>query len=437
LKLREHLDKGIWAIADKGILLLYGFAVMVIVIGALPADEWGAFNVYQSIFLIICFIADSIFLQPMVKFASEHEAEVEEALGASFILYIACLAVCGLICFGMTNFLSTLLNSKVLATLLPLLPIALALHLFRNVGIRYLQVFYRIKHIFWIDLAFFGSIISISLYQASQGKLTTAEDFVKINIVGGTLSSIVAFLLAQKGFRKMPLLNVPKDEYGKLLSFAKFQAGTSIMQQLMMWSDNLIISIYYSPAEVAIYATAKTFYRLFDAVREGATLLIVPVASRLHSGGDKKQLSHLVEQLLFLAFAVLIPMTLVLVLGSDKLMSIFKYDVKFPGVGSVFQILIMSGFVLPLSLVATNVLIGMGKAKGLFLSMMGGTIVFFGLNRILVPSMASTGAAIAVLASIAAIGIFSYASMRHELKISMAGVMRNAKDIKDLLKSKP
>jgi O-antigen/teichoic acid export membrane protein len=189
LKLRDHLDKGIWAVADKGLLLLYGFAVIVIVVTTIPDTEWGAFNLYQSIFLIICFIADSVFLQPMVKFASEHEAEIGDALGASFILYVGSLAIGGLLCFATTNFLAGLFNSRELLELLPWLPILLIGHIFRNVGIRYLQALYRIKAIFWVDLAFFGSIIVLCVVAHQYGMLNSALDFVKINLIGGILSS--------------------------------------------------------------------------------------------------------------------------------------------------------------------------------------------------------------------------------------------------------
>src|SRR5579883_2994684 len=87
MKLSEHLDKGIWTVADKTLLLLYGFGVIVLVVNVIPAEEWGAFFLFQSIFLVLCVLADSIFLQPMVKFATEHEAEVQHVLAGGFNLY--------------------------------------------------------------------------------------------------------------------------------------------------------------------------------------------------------------------------------------------------------------------------------------------------------------------------------------------------------------
>jgi len=198
---------------------------------------------------------------------------------------------------------------------------------------------------------------------------------------------------------------------------------------VQQWADVLVVGVY-APAYVALYSAAKTLYRFFDAVREGATLLIVPVASRLHTAGDNEKLSALVEKLLLLAFAALVPISLILALGSDLLMSIF-YKNKFPGIVQVFQILILTGFTLPLALVSTNVLIGIGGVKGLFFSVLGGTIIFFTLNRLLVPQMAATGAALSVLASTTAIGVFAFIAMRRELRISVKGILGNIKSIRE------
>ncbi|MFI5264300.1 MAG: hypothetical protein ACHQM6_07285, partial [Candidatus Kapaibacterium sp.] len=382
MNLREHLDKGIWAIADKALLLLYGFAIIIVVIGVLPEAEWGAFSLFQSIFLIICVLSDSIFLQPMVKFASEHEAEVEEILAASFNLYSLVMLVAGAGFAIFADGCAKLFASTELGAMLPWLPLLLALNIFRNVGIRYLQINYRISSIFWVDLSFFGSITLITILAHSLGIFHTAMDFMQVNLLGGALSSIVAIIYSRKAFIAMPLLKVPRNEYGKLLSFAKYQAGTSALLTIQQWADVLVVGVY-APAYVALYSAAKTLYRFFDAVREGATLLIVPIASKLHTSGESEKLSALVEKLLFLAFAALVPISLVLALGSDMLMSIV-YKNKFPGIAQVFQILILTGFTLPLALVSTNVLIGIGRVKGLFFSVLGGTIIFFALNRLLV-----------------------------------------------------
>jgi len=363
----------------------------------------------------------------MVKFASEHKAEVEEILAASFNLYLLVLLVAGIGFAIFAGPVSTLFASPELGGMLIWLPLILALNIFRNVGIRYLQINYRISSIFFIDLAFFGSITLVTILANSLGVFHTAMDFLLINLIGGALSSIVAIIYSRKAFLAMPLLSVPRNEYRKLLSFAKFQAGTSALLTVQQWADVLVVGVY-APAYVALYSAAKTLYRFFDAVREGATLLIVPIASRLHTSGDSRRLSELVEKLLFLSFAALVPISLVLALGSDMLMNIF-YKGKFPGITQVFQILILTGFTLPLALVSTNVLIGIGRVKGLFLSVLGGTIIFFALNRLLVPQMEARGAALSVLVSTTAIGIFSFIAMRREFSITAAGIFKGVKGI--------
>src|SRR5438874_8403400 len=135
MNLSEHLDKGIWTIADKALLLLYGFAVIVFVANVLPGREWGAFALFQSGFLILCILADSIFLQPMVKFASEHEAEVDQMLAATTVLYSIFMFVFGFAFAAMNDSFAHIFKSPEQAIMLPLMPLLVALSLIRNIGI--------------------------------------------------------------------------------------------------------------------------------------------------------------------------------------------------------------------------------------------------------------------------------------------------------------
>jgi len=427
MKLSEHLNSGIWTVADKVLLLLYGFGVIVLVANVLPPSEFGAFSLFQSIFLILCVLADSIFLQPMVKFASEHEAEVPEVLAGSFNLYVSSMLVSGVAIAAFSEGLGSMFRSPELTRMMPLLPVFISLTLFRNVGIRYQQIFLRINAIFWIDLAFFGPVLILTVLANALGMFHTAMDFLILNLIGGALSSMVAIAFCARAFRTMPLLRVPKHEYGRMMSFAKFQAGTSALLTLQQWSDVLIVGLYYTPAEVAIYTAAKNLYRFLDAVREAATLLVVPLTSKLYTQGDSAGLSTLIEKMLFIAFALLVPVSLVLALGAFPLLHIL-YKGQYDAASTVFQILMLSGFTLPLSLIGTNALIGMGKARSLFLATLGAVATFFGLSYILAPMMASRGEALAVFISLTVLAFLQFFAMRSEVQLSARGIIRRASD---------
>jgi O-antigen/teichoic acid export membrane protein len=429
MKLSEHLDKGIWTILDKGLLLLYGFAVILVVANVINVDEWGAFGTFQSVFLILCVLSDSIFLQPMVKFASEHEAEVEEVLAASFNLYTGFLLITGIIIAALSGWLAIVYKSNELAQMFLLMPVLVSLHLFRNVGIRYLQVSYRIKAIFWVDLGLFGSVIVMAVVAGSMGIFKNAYQFMVMNMIGGAISSITALILGWKGFRHMPIFKVPKGEYGRLLEFAKYQAGTSALLTLQQWGDVLIVGLFWTPAEVGIFYAAKTIYRFLDAVREGATLLIVPMSSKLYTAKEHLSLRALVEKLLLLGFGGLIPVSIGLIVLSSPIFHIL-YKGKYDAASPIFQVMMLSGFTLPLSLIGTNVLIGIGKAKSLFLSTLGATLIFFIMSFALVPFMKSMGAALAVFVSMTALGTFTYFAMRSELEIRATTMISHAKEAK-------
>jgi O-antigen/teichoic acid export membrane protein len=435
VKLSDNLDKGIWTIADKTLLLLYGFGVIVLVINVLPSEEWGAFSLFQSIFLILCVLSDSIFLQPMVKFASEHEAEVPHVLAGSFNLYTATILLTGVIFAMLSASLAHVFTSPELGAMLPLLPALLVLNIFRNVGIRYLQIFLKIHAIFWVDLAFFGSILILTVLANALGLFHTAIDFLYLNMIGGALSSLVAIVFCSTAFFRMPLFRVPRHEYGRMLSFAKFQAGTSALLTLQQWSDVLIVGVFYTPSEVAVYNAAKTIYRFLDAVREGATLLVVPVTSKLYTQRDFAGLSALLEKLLFVAFAALVPISFVLALGANIIFHIL-YKGQYDAGATVFQIMILSGFTLPLSLIGTNALIGMGKAKSLFLATIGAVATFFAASYLLTPLMASRGEALAVFISMTVLAFLQFFAMRSEIDLSARGIMRRAGEARQFVRER-
>ncbi len=429
MNLSEHLDKGIWTIADKTLLLLYGFGVIVLVVNVLPLREYGVFVMFQSIFLILCVLGDSIFLQPMVKFATEHEAEVRHVLAGGFNLYTIGILAAGIICAALAPKFSIIFTSPELGIMLPYLPYLIALSIFRNVGIRYLQIDLRINAIFWIDLTFFGSILILAVLADAFNLFHTATDFMFINMMGATLSSVVAWFFCGRAFWDMPLLRVPRHEYRKMFSFAKFQAGTSALLTLHQWSDVLIVGFYFSPPVVAIYGAAKTIYRFLDALREGATLLIVPMTSRLYSERDYDGLSALLEKLLFGGFAILVPMSLVLAAGAPLIFKILFHG-KYDAGAAVFQIMILAGFTMPLSLVGTNALIGMGKVKGLFLVTLASITTFFVASYLFAPRLGARGEALAILVSFTMLAVLQFFTMRRDLDLSARGIWGRAKDAK-------
>ncbi len=435
MNLSEHLDKGIWTIADKTLLLLYGFGVILLVVNVLPRTEWGAFSLFQSIFLILCVLADSIFLQPMVKFAAEHEAEVPHVLAGGFNLYTLTMVGCSLILAGLATPIATIFTSPELGTMLEFLPLFIVMSIFRNVGIRYLQIELQINAIFWVDLALFGSVLILTVLAGALGMFRTALDFMYLNIIGAALSSLVALIFCSKAFFSMPLFSVPRAEYARMFSFAKFQAGTSALLTLQQWSDVLIVGLFYNPSEVAVYNAAKTIYRFLDAVREGATLLIVPITSKLYTQRDFSGLSTLIEKLLFGAFALLVPVSLFLAVGAPFIFKVL-YHGQYDSGAVVFQIMILSGFTLPLALIGTNALIGMGKAKDLFLTTLGAVAIFFISSFVLAPRMASRGEALAVFISFTALAFLQFFAMRTELGLSARGIWRRAQDARKFVSSR-
>jgi O-antigen/teichoic acid export membrane protein len=162
---------------------------------------------------------------------------------------------------------------------------------------------------------------------------------------------------------------------------------------------------------------------------------VVPVTSKLYTQRDFAGLSALLEKLLFVAFAALVPISFVLALGANIIFHIL-YKGQYDAGATVFQIMILSGFTLPLSLIGTNALIGMGKAKSLFLATIGAVATFFAASYLLTPLMASRGEALAVFISMTVLAFLQFFAMRSEIDLSARGIMRRAGEARQFVRER-
>jgi len=159
------------------------------------------------------------------------------------------------------------------------------------------------------------------------------------------------------------------------------------------------------------------------------------MTSRLYTQRDFKGLSTLIEKLLFVGFAALVPLSFILAIGAPLLFHTL-YRGQYDAGAVVFQIMILSGFTLPLSLIGTNALIGMGKAKSLFMATLVSVATFFAASYVLVPIMASRGQALAVFISMTVLAFLQFFAMRSELDLSTKGIIRHAREARRFVASR-
>lgn len=396
MKLSDHLGKGLWGAADKGLPVIYGLGYVALVIRVLPEVELGNFALIQTIFLIVSGLATGFALHPLLKFASEERSDKSELIGTALSLYVLFIAICSIFAVLFREPFGRLLNSTALGDLLLYLPALLFASFIRNFTLVLLQTRLRIQHVFWTDAVHFLGAIALVYLWSKLNLFDSAYDLVVINLISLGSSSLVGLALSRG------LLDVswkPTAKYVKLFwNYGKFVFGGLLSYLFYSNADYFFLSAFTGPAQVGVYNAVKTFVRIFDTMQQVIQMFILPGASRLSSIGDSRALKALTEKAICFGTIALLPIFLLFVLFARPLMSVVS-DGRFVDAAPLLQLFGLLSFVTAANAVASNVLLGLGHAKEGFLLSITVLVVSTMFYLLFVPLWGALGATVGYLAS--------------------------------------
>src|SRR5438045_8021636 len=94
-ELRRLVGNGFWAIADQGLFAGSNFILNIVLARWLSPDEYGAFGVAFSIFLLVGTLHSSLLTEPMTVFApGKFRERIEKYVGICLYGHVAFAALC-------------------------------------------------------------------------------------------------------------------------------------------------------------------------------------------------------------------------------------------------------------------------------------------------------------------------------------------------------
>ncbi len=409
MKFSNHLGKGLWAFASRGLPVPYAFALIMVARSIAPA-EFGILSVFQTLFTILFTFSDGFALQAIVKFGVEPEVELEELVTVTTLLFIAFLGTALAILLIFPDMFSNLLNIPQLEHLIPYLAIFAVFTMPRVVLSKVLQSKFRMKEIFFVDFANFG-VASIALFTLLfMGKIHSAESVIHITMLSGLLSSLVAIILVRPFLKYR--IRYSKTMLTRISEFVRYQAAMGVVSTAQQNFDVLIVSGFTGAIGVGMYNGAKMLFRGFDVIRETMTLFVFPATSKFHSRGEIGTMRIIIEKSVSFLFLGLIPIGILLAVGAPFIFHTL-YGVKFDASIPIFRVLLLSVLFYPIQMVFGVTMTGMGKIKEAF-RMFSITLV---VNIVLASTILALthqliGAAIAFVAASAVQTIQLYAYMQ-------------------------
>jgi len=430
VKLTQHIGNGAWAMADKSMPMLYG-AAFLLVAKQMDTAEFGVWVLFQLVWMVMTWIGDNFILQPMVKLAADNKDDLPALFSASFIMYGVFLIVSSAVIWLMGDLWSVMFHAPELPWLMRWMSAMLISNFLRNLAIRTLQIDYQIIRIFWLDVIYFGVVIILIFWFTYHNEMHEPVKMVYANVAGAICSSLLGVALARK---KIHFRHAHTEMYKKIYRLGIFQGGTGSLLAIQAQMDGLLVGIIRTPSEAAIYQVAKTFFRAFEAIRDAANLIILPMTSKLHAEREHASLVAVCEKLIFIMFVAIAPSVLVLIAGSHFLLHII-YQGKYDSSVAVLQIFTLGGLALPLTIIGTNVLLGIGQTRPLFRITLTNTVIFLTLLVGLTIPFGSAGAACAL--TIASF-IYAAACMRvtqNFIPFSARGIVSRMKELQQFATS--
>lgn len=433
MKLSDHLGKGVWGAADKGLPVLYGIGYVVLVIRVLPEVELGNFALVQTIFLLITGLTNGFPLQPLLKFASEERSDKEALVSTAFALNLLLVIAFSILVFSARYSVARVLNAPALENLLVLLPAMLFTSFFRNFTLVLLQTRYRIRQIFWTDAAHFIGAIALVYLWSKLHLFDSAYDLVYINLLSLGTSSLVGLVFCRG------LLTVswrPSIEHIKLFwNYGKFVLGGILSYLFYSNADYFFLSAFSGPAQVGVYNAVKTFVRIYDTMQQVIQMFILPGASRLSSIGDTRSLKVLTEKAICFGTLALMPVLLVFVFFAHPFMSVISAG-RFTGAAPLLQLFGLLSFITAANAVSSNVLLGLGRAReGFYLSiilLISSTAFYF----LFVPLWGTMGATIGYLASSSLLTWLTVRKAQEFVPFTFKEVVVRVNDVAQFVKSR-
>jgi O-antigen/teichoic acid export membrane protein len=394
LKFSAHINKGAWAFASRALPLVYAVA-LILVARSFPPSEFGVLAVFQTLFTILFTFSDGFALQAIVKFGVEPDTKLEELVTVTTVLFFAFLGSALILVSLFPAVVGSLLHIPELEGLIPYLVALAILTTPRVVFSKVLQSRFRMKEIFFVDFANFG-LASILIYiLLPMGRIHDAQDVIRITVLTGAASSIVAIILVRPyiAFR----FRYSRAMLGRISEFVRYQAAMGLTSTLQQNLDTLLVSSFMGAAGAGIYSGAKMLFRGFDIVRETMTLFVFPASSKYYSRGDIPTLRTILEKSVSFLYLLLVPVAVVLLLGSPLIFHTI-YGAKYDGSIPIFRILVLAAIFFPIQMVFNVTMTGMGKIREAF-RMFAVTLIVNAVLAITLLSItrALEGAAIAFL----------------------------------------
>lgn len=430
MKLSQHLDKGLWAGGVQALVALYGLALMLLVVRILPEEQYGHLVLIQTLFLVIAHLGNSLAFGPMVKYFSDI-SDRRALLSNAFLLGFLWFAFWGVTVWLLRAPLATLFNAGLFVQDAYFVPLLLMLSLGKFFTNQVLRGVYRIREIFWSQLAYHGLATGLMVWLVLRGAMQRATDMLMVLCAALALQSLVGAWLARSHMRELRP-RVDRAVLKRLFDFGKFNLGTAVNLQLVDRLDVFMIAAFVGPLEVALYFSAQQFMRIVGMYRQMVGLLALPAFSKLNSQRRLDDVKALFEKGVFMSHLIMLPLCAGLIVFARPFYELF-YGGKYLDGVHLLQLLALTAPLIIWPALGEGLLNGLGYPARSFRARTTTTVVKLGLNVLLILLFQATGAVLATVLATGLLAVLISHDVRQHVPFHLRCILGRYRDVKNFL----
>lgn len=221
--------------------------------------------------------------------------------------------------------------------------------------------------------------------------------------VTGIVGCLLMFFFLKKlsGVGLQNVLTAPFDK--TLLAFSYPLMFVTILQTFMHWMDILMLGYFTDAGTVGLYHPAARTAGLLQALLFSFISIYAPMIAQLHGQNKQAEMSKLFKLVSRWLISFGLPISLIFILFSGKVMLLFGPD--YLGGAPVLVLLTFATFIQTVLGAAGPLLSMTGHTRLILWNSLGAFLLNIILNIILIPEFGIMGAAWATLISLTAIGL--------------------------------
>ena len=233
---------------------------------------------------------------------------------------------------------------------------------------------------------------------------------------GGIASSLSAATLSHEFWRRASFLS--GSELSELLRFSAYQWGTILTGTALLWADSVLLGLWKSPADVAVYSAATRAIWLGMVFVLPIGMAFQPMIAELGAVGDFARLRDLYRTATRLSTAIACPPLLLTGVCAEPLLRALYGD-KYAAGATALSFLAVGQAVNAAVGPAGQVITMLGRTDVTFWLNSVGLVSNVGLNSVLIPEYGITGAGAAWCLSLVLLCILRLVQCRSEIGIKI------------------